>query len=270
MTLLSEATIRIVEKSEIDYMTDRMSAIREREGNPEGVELRKFGEATAFYSRTMAWPSFNTVKGLRDAELPFLEEIVSFFRERERKPQIELVPSQCGQPLLARLHELGWRQTGFHTSLYADPQAERPSPQFHSSSLVEIRELKEEESDLYAAIHCRGTGLPEEGIPYVAANNRVLMKRPGWTFYLASYEGVPAGVGVMYTQDLTASFTFAATLPAYRNQGVHAALLQRRLEQAASQGCTLAVAQAAFLSVSHRNMERMGMRTAYTRAIWTE
>ncbi|MDO3412479.1 GNAT family N-acetyltransferase [Saccharibacillus sp. CPCC 101409] len=65
--LPSRQSIKTVEQSEIDYMTDRMLAIQGRAGNPEGVEIATFGGATAFYSRTMPWPSFNTVKGLTDA-----------------------------------------------------------------------------------------------------------------------------------------------------------------------------------------------------------
>lgn len=38
----------ILEKSEINYMVDRMTAIREREGNPEGIEIKRFGRARRF------------------------------------------------------------------------------------------------------------------------------------------------------------------------------------------------------------------------------
>jgi GNAT superfamily N-acetyltransferase len=59
----------------------------------------------------------------------------------------------------------------------------------------------------------------------------------------------------------------AATLPAYRRRGVHAALHQTRLALARRSGCDLAVQGAEPGSTSQRNAERRGLRVAFTRAI---
>ncbi|WP_316245778.1 hypothetical protein [Paenibacillus tuaregi] len=56
--------IQEIEQSEIRYMSDRMSAIQDRPGNPEGIEIQQFGQAICYYSRSMPWGSFNTVKGI--------------------------------------------------------------------------------------------------------------------------------------------------------------------------------------------------------------
>ena len=50
---------------------------------------------------------------------------------------------------------------------------------------INIKEISEEEFMTYALIHCRSTGLPDDGIPYVADNNQVLYARPGWRFFMA-------------------------------------------------------------------------------------
>ncbi|WP_313731816.1 GNAT family N-acetyltransferase [Cohnella nanjingensis] len=260
-----------IERSKIGYMSDRMTAIRSREGNPEGVEIRAFGQAVAFYSRTMPWPAFNTVKGLRNGDADALEDILAFYNERGRRPQFEIVPGLADTGLLRRLSELGCELSGYHTSLYADPST-RSIPA--GSALGEpagitVRELREEEIELYATIHCRGTGLPDDGIRPVAANNRVLFGRPGWKIFLASVHESPAAVGVLHVKDGIASCTFAATLPEYRNRGLQQLLLKRRLEEAAAQGCRLAVSQCAYASQSHRNMERVGMKIGYIRSSWT-
>lgn len=59
-------------------------------------------------------------------------------------------------------------------------------------------------------------------------------------------------------------------MPELRNNGVHGELIVRRLKQAQKAGCNLVVGQAAYGSASHRNMERAGMKVAYTKAIWTK
>ncbi len=266
---LSERTEE-TERSEIDYMLDRMEAIRERPGNPEGVEIARIGGAICFYSKTMPWATFNTVKGLRSGDADALADIVDFYRTRGRKPQFELVPGLADQNLMKRLDELGFYQSGFHTSMAITAGNSDAVPYGPAADKLEVRPLREDEFELYATVHCRGTGLPDSGIAPVAANNRVLHGRPGWRFYVALWEGRPAGVGVSYAGKGAASLTFAATLPEWRGRGIQSALLRRRIEDAFAEGCGLVVGQCAFRSQSHRNMERAGMRIGYVRASWNE
>lgn len=264
----SERTAAI-EHSEIHYMVDRMTAIQEREGNPEGIEIRRFGDAVAFASETMPWPSFNTVKGLTDANLNDLEKILEFYRGRNRKAQLEIVPSRVGPDFLRRLSELGLYQSGFHCSLAGKPKPQAPVSDRVGPS-ISIREIGADEFELYATLHCRGTGLPDDGIPPVQRNNEVLHGRAGWTFFAAESNGVPAAAAVMYEHGGIASLTFAATLPEFRRQGLQRALLEHRAAEAFSRGNTLLVGQCAYLSQSHRNMEHVGMKLGYIRTSWTQ
>ncbi|WP_010275846.1 GNAT family protein [Paenibacillus senegalensis] len=264
--LPSPELIAAIEQSEKDYMKDRMEAIQNRQGNPEGVEIAYFGNAMCIYSKTMPWPAFNTVKGFSSADLDYIDEIINFYRRKHRKVQFEIVPSRVDKRTLEELNERGLYQSGFHTSLYCSPVKEKLPALNH----VQIKEVKEEDFAAYATIHCRGTGLPDDGIPYVAENNRILYHRPGWKFYIAYVANQPAAAGVMYSRNRICSLTFAATLPEYRKQGLHKHLLKTRLNESANQKCEWVVGQCAFLSQSHRNMESVGMRLGYVRTTWTE
>lgn len=263
---LTQETVEIIEKSELDYMLDRMKAIQERPGNPEGVEIKPFGNSIALYSETMPWPAFNTVKGISSNEIELLDEIVEFYKSRKRKVQFEIVPSRVDQGLLQELAQRGFYQSGFHTSLYY-PIVDDSIIEL---SDISIREITTEEFQTYATIHCRSTGLPDEGIPHVAQNNLILCGRPGWKFFVAMKGNVPAAVGVMYTKDSVASLTFAGTLPEYRNNGLQQALIRRRLYEATINNCSIVISQAGFLTQSHRNMESIGMKIGYVRTTWTE
>ncbi|WP_166237723.1 GNAT family N-acetyltransferase [Paenibacillus turpanensis] len=278
---MSSQLAEALERSEIEYMTDRMIAIQEREGNPMGVELHRLGTSTLLYSKAMPWPQFNTIKGFSDADLPQLDEMLDLYRERGRKATIELVPGRAGKETMQALLEKDCRPVGYHASFYRGLQSEAASVkrlegaergamarENDPSHRIDIRPLQPDEIDIYARIHCLGTGLPLSGAVEVAHNNRVLLGREGWSFYLASLEGEAAGVSVMYTKGNAASLTFAAVLPEVRGRGIQQALIQRRLRDAEMQGAVLAVSQAAFASTSHRNMERCGMRLGYTRATW--
>ena len=262
----SQQLVLQIEKSESEYMKDRMEAIRDREGNPEGIKIEQIGNALCLYSKTMPWPSFNVVKGITKEDLKHLDEIIEFYRRRGRKAQFEIVPSRVDQSLLAELSDRGFYQSGFHTSTYCIPD----ELTIGKPETVRIKEIDGEDFITYATIHCRGTGLQDNGIPYVAKNNKVLWNRPGWKLYIAYVSDQPAAVGVMFVKDAIASLTFAATLPEFRGQGLHQLLLKRRMNESFRQNCTLVVGQCSYLSQSHRNMERVGMKVGYTRATWTE
>ncbi|KOR89852.1 GNAT family N-acetyltransferase [Paenibacillus solani] len=266
MQLPSEELMVRIQQSETDYMYDRMKAIEERAGNPEGVEMAYFGHALCLYSKTMPWPSFNTVKGIRSEDVVHLDAILDFYKSRNRSFQFELVPGMVNQELLAELAKRGFYQSGFHNSLYINPQELKEVP----DTGIVIKTIDNDDFEDYAKVHCLGTGLPDQGIPSVASNNRVLYSRPGWKFYMAYIKGQPAAAGVMHVNHSTASLTFAATLPEFRRQGLHQELLRKRIREAKLEGCNLVVSQCAFLSQSHRNMDAIGMKLAYVRTTWTE
>lgn len=245
-------------------MRDRMIAMAEMPGNPNGAELQSFNSALAIYCREMPWPMFNNVKGKLDLEQ--LESIIAFYQKRERGFEFHIMPKHAEPDVLKRLAQLGFYQAGFHATLYAEAHhaGEGLPPG------VTIRALQEDEYMQYAAIHCEATGLSMDGKHYVAKNNRILGCRPGWRYYLAFCDNEPAAVAVMYIQDRTASCTFAATLPRFRGRGLQLTMLRRRINDAYSEGCKLVVAQCAYGSMSHANMERAGMRLGYTRATWKQ
>lgn len=86
--------------------------------------------------------------------------------------------------------------------------------------------------------------------------------QPEWHCYVARMEGAVAAFGAMYVNDGAAALISAATVPQFRRQGCQAALLARRMADAAELGCELIWSHAACGSSSQRNMERRGMRPA--------
>ncbi|WP_240647541.1 GNAT family N-acetyltransferase [Paenibacillus nanensis] len=260
--LLTRDIAVLLEQSEMDYMRDRMKAMMEMPGNPNGAEMRAFNSALAVYCRSMPWPMFNNVKGKLEPEQ--LEPIIAFYRERERVFEFQVMPKHADPEVLIELARKGFYQSGFHSTLFTEAQPiEAALPEG-----ITIRALQDHEFMQYAAIHCEATGLPLEGQHYVAENNRIVGCRPGWRYYIALCDDEPAAVAVMYAEGKAASCTFAATLPKFRGRGLQLALLRRRIRDAYAAGCELVVAQCAYGSSSHANMERAGMRLGYTRATW--
>ncbi len=91
--------------------------------------------------------------------------------------------------------------------------------------------------------------------------------RPGWRHYLV-YEGpVPVGGGAAYEAGGTVWLGFAGVLATHRQRGGQAALLARRIEDAACD-CHTAIVDAAEGSSSHRNCLRAGFVEVGVRPIY--
>ena len=88
-----------------------------------------------------------------------------------------------------------------------------------------------------------------------------------FTRYLARVDGTNAGSAGMRLSDGVAQFCGASTLPAFRRRGVQAALLRRRLRDAADAGCDVAVVTTQPGSKSNHNAQRLGFALLYPRAV---
>ncbi len=251
--------------AETDALISRLTAIKERNGNPIGIEIGKFGHATAFFSRNIPGPSYNLVKGLRDGDEEAVDEIIRFYSEKEIPVRLELTPSYSSAALMKFLHSKGFYQCDFHTTMYAEPSVLTDCP---INSAIEIRRLKKHEFNLFGEIYTKGFGLPDFLKSGVAENNVILYENKYWRFYLASVGNEPAGIAVLFMKDGFASLAAAATLPEFRAKGVHSALIQARIYQALTDQCKFITGQAKFGSVSQNNMEKSGLKIAYTKAIW--
>ena len=102
------------------------------------------------------------------------------------------------------------------------------------------------------------------------ANVREWLGRPGWSLYLARVDGRPAAAATLFMHEKTGYCADAATDPGFRGRGLHRALLAQRIAAAAAAGADFVCGGANFLSASHRNMERAGMRVQFVRALWTK
>jgi GNAT superfamily N-acetyltransferase len=92
---------------------------------------------------------------------------------------------------------------------------------------------------------------------------RCTLKPNTWLF-LAWVEGQPVGGGALEIREGVAALMAAGTLPEFRNQGIHTALLQARLAAAVKAGCDLAMVQTRPAAASQGNVLRAGFQLMYT------
>ncbi|ASI78956.1 GNAT family N-acetyltransferase [Bacillus cereus group sp. Bc002] len=264
-TIMTFNTAQEIENAEIHMLSSRLTLLQAINGNPMQVQMKKFGSATAFSSKVIAGPAFNTVKGITFTNTDELDEIISYYQSLQIPCRFEITPAQGTAELFHYLSEKGFYQSSFHTALYSIP---RENPSLLPSN-ISVRQLKENEFHIFADIYVRGFNMPPFTKDGVRQNNEILYDKPGWYFFIAEVQNTPAGIGVLYINNGIASLAASATLPEFQRKGCHTALIQKRLETAIESNCHLIVGQAKFGSGSQNNMERAHMKIAYTKSIWT-
>lgn len=137
---------------------------------------------------------------------------------------------------------------------------------------IVVRKIHQQDLNLFSSLYAQGFLEFYEGsttnIKLIADSMMGLYGRPGWHLYLAFVEEAPVAVALLHIQDQIATLVAATTVPQFRGRGCQTALLQQRIVDAADAGCTLLATQTRVGTASQRNMERAGMRVAYTSTIW--
>ena len=262
-TIMTLNAAQEIENAEIHMLSSRLRALQALAENPMQVQMKKFGSATAFSSKIIAGPAFNTVKGITNTDE--LDEIISYYQSLQIPCRFEITPAQGTAELFQYLSQKGFYQSSFHTALYSIP---REDPSLLPAN-ISVRQLKENEFHIFADIYVRGFNMPSFTKDGVRQNNEILYNKPGWHFFIAKFQNTPASIGVLYINNGVASLAASATLPEFQRKGCHTALIQKRIETAIEFNCKLIVGQARFGSSSQNNMERAHMKIAYTKSIWT-
>jgi GNAT superfamily N-acetyltransferase len=159
----------------------------------------------------------------------------------------------------------GYRPVELTSVMYRPIDAAPGAPQ---SDAVRARLAAREEIELWASVAAEGWSEFTEVAPLMRDLARVTARAERTQAFFAETEARPVATGAVAIYDGVALLAGASTIPTARNQGAQRALLQARLQHAASAGCDLAMMCAAPGSASQRNAERQGFRIAYTRIKW--
>jgi GNAT superfamily N-acetyltransferase len=256
-----------IEQNDIDYSLSRLEGMQQAEGNPLRIEINRYGNVNALLIQ--AWPDFwygNKVLGLEPSSEIYLDQIVNLFARHHLNFRFEIMPGNLNSSLASRLHKLRFSQMSFNTAVYGIPSlAVTPPP----NEQLRVREVQGNEIDLFLDLYQNGFGLPRL---HHKEREAVLswLTRAKSNLYLciAHVDDLPAGVGVLYRENGIGLLADAATLPEFRGKGCHTAMIHHRIVQAARSNCDLLTSFVEFGSTSHLNLERAGLRVAYTKSMW--
>ncbi len=176
--------------------------------------------------------------------------------------RFEIAAGDDDPALAQELAAWGYLPCGCHAALIGEPNIEAVPDR-----AVE-KVTTADEMEAFLAAYVAGWGIPEPAHDQFKRNVRPWLGQPGWSLYLARVDGRPATTAILFVSDRIGYLADSATEPQFRGRGLHLALLRRRTQDAAAAVVDFVCGGADFLSISHRNMERAGMRLLFLRTIW--
>ncbi len=227
---------------------------------------------------TGAGSPVNKVIGVGFADAPDpaqLEALESLFAARGSSVQVE-VATLADPAWHAAFAPRGYAIAGFENVLGL-PLTDPDDRDDRRGTHITVAECVASEAGAWLDVVAGGFAHPDE-VPAQAAGQeypREAIERvyedfaavPGFRRYLARVDGMAAGGAGVREFEGVAQLCGAATLPAFRRQGVQTALLHARLRDARRRGCDLAVITTAPGSKSQQNAQRQGFSLLYARAL---
>jgi hypothetical protein len=198
-------------------------------------------------------------EALRDTDLDAIER---FFKSRGSAAIHEVCPLG-GVEVIATLAGRGYKPVEFSSVLYRTIDA---GTVIQANSELTVRTVNRQDAELYGKVSAQGWSEHPELMPYIEGFAKLSVECA--TCFIAERDGKPIATAALFMHGGTALLAGASTIPAGRRLGAQNALLDVRLQTAASNGCDLAMMVAAPGSASQRNAERQGFRIAYTRSKW--
>jgi ribosomal protein S18 acetylase RimI-like enzyme len=253
-----------VNEAALAYTMARMKVLERIPGNPIGVAFQTLEGATALVARDLPSRSFNSVVGLSVEHARRIESLIEWYRERGATAHFEIAAGDHEPALGRELARLGFFQSSFHAALVGEPANHYPA---HDEAIERVVSASDMED--FLAAYVVGWAIPDAIREQFKAKVRSWRYEPGWSLYVARIDQKPAASAILFVRDGVGYLADCAVDPAFRRRGLHAALLRRRVRDASAANADLICSGADFLSGSHRNMERLGMRLLFLRAVWT-
>lgn len=262
---LPPLTPELIERLEHATLAKSVATLRraaELPGNPYDVEVREFGGMVATrVGQLPHLPWYNTLVGLGDDNLHLLNNVLERYTAHAVTPNLTLWATRLSPAVGAALFDRSFTARAVSVTLYAAPEITL-SP---SSRELEVIELAvDEPMPTFDDVMLAGY---EFDHPVQRALAIMENKGPEVRRYLALIDGQPAAAAVLTHHDGIAYLAGAATLSGFRERGAQAALIKRRLMDAAEES-ELVVVTTAFASPSQRNLERFGFSLAHLKTLW--
>ena len=257
------------EMAEAIAWREMIAAVQESGDTTLGADWAEVGGAVAFGLRGIDVAFFNRVVGLgvaRPATPEDVAEVDAFYRDRGIAWSVVQI-AEHAQPaeLVGWVEAGGWSRSRRWPKLWRSLDGDLPEA--HTD--LRIERIGPDRAADYERIVLTAFEMTPELGPIATAT----IGRQGWTHYLGFDGDVPVSAGSTYVTADVAWLGFGSTLESHRGRGGQSAMFARRLADARTAGCTLAITETGEdlpeePNPSLRNMIRAGFEVAYVRQNW--
>ncbi|MER9230136.1 GNAT family N-acetyltransferase [Mesorhizobium sp. M0664] len=262
---------REIEACEAHYFSDRVKSLALEEGNPSGAGILSCGGALALNVSTIRDEMHNRIM------MPGIisnDDVVSgleFLRANVKSCRIDVPPTINTVEIMPTLSGLGFVHRDFYNGHVGEAEdvlkrladdSSRPPPS------LSIRPYAAAELKQYIDCFSEGHDIKADERKVIASGFSAILNSPVARMWGAWQGGELAGVGLLLIRNQIGHLASVTTRAQFRRLGIHRYLLKSRINDAVAAGCRLVSAHTAVASASQRNLHRVGLRLAYTKAIW--
>lgn len=152
------------------------------------------------------------------------------------------------------------------TNIFYKPLSKEP-PKSHFELITE--EMQPDEEDLFVSTSAKAWSQGDPALyDFVCNFSQIASKSQCVRSFFTKLDGKPISTGMLFIDNHIALLAGDSTIAEGRNRGGQTALIDARLNHAATHGCTLAMIATSPGSQSQKNAEKNGFRLAYTRTKW--
>ena len=254
------------EMAEAIAWREMIVAVQEQGDDALRPEWAEVGGAVAFALRGMDHPFFNRVVGLgipRPATREDVEELDAFFRGLGREwAVVQLVEPAQPPELVEWIAAAGFAASKRWPKLWRSLEGELPE----ARTDLRIEAVGPDRAEDFGRIVITAFDFDPALAPIATST----VGRLGWTHYLGFDGDAVVSAGATFVTADVAWLGFGATLETHRGRGGQSAMFARRLADARTAGCRLAITETGEdtpeePNPSYRNMLRAGFELAYLR-----
>lgn len=230
-----------------------------------GIEVRDIAGTTCLTSRGIEPATiFRRAVRLgvdRETSESEVDDVIAHMNRCGLRYAVPVAPQSQPSVLASWLESRGFTR-GYAWMKFARPCDGVP----HATSGLAVRVVGGDHAGEFGQVVTEGFGLPPAAVPWIGS----LAGRMNWVCVMAFEGDTPVAAGAVYVDGDHAWLGLGATLATHRRRGAQAALLARRLDEAAARGARVAVTETGERvpdrpSASYRNILRAGFAELYVR-----
>jgi hypothetical protein len=243
-----------------------MEVVRRVSGDSSSVSYYEAEHLQVCLAPAVPNPLFNQIFLSGPARERDLECAFELFDRAGMTPRLEIGPGALCSGLAEQLARRGFMHTHAEPILIQSGRGtERPG-----SEIQVTRVQSAEALDCFIVTYLRALRVAPQLVPLQRSYMEHWLHVPGWRLYFASKDDVPLGIGVLFSRANVAYLAEGVTISEFRARGAQTALISARLSDARKDLARLVFSRAQFGSTSQRNLEKAGLESRYTLAIWTK